>query len=66
LKVRAVVEYNDAYYVTAVPVAACLLQYLDGSIDQPGLWIMGQVVDPYRFVNDMRRMGIRFEINTRK
>lgn len=66
LKVRVVAEYNDAYYITAVPVAACLLQYLDGSIDQPGLWIMGQVVDPYRFVNDMRRMGIRFEITARK
>ena len=66
LKVKAVAEYNDAYYITAVPVAACLLQYLDGSIDQPGLWIMGRVVDPYRFVKDMRRMGIRFEITARK
>jgi short subunit dehydrogenase-like uncharacterized protein len=62
LKVQAVVEYNDAYYITAAPVAACLLQYLDGSIDRPGLWMMGHIVEPERFLNDMKSMGIRIDV----
>jgi saccharopine dehydrogenase (NAD+, L-lysine-forming) len=37
---------------------ACLLQYLEGSIARPGLWLMGQAVDPVRLVEDMERMGV--------
>jgi saccharopine dehydrogenase (NAD+, L-lysine-forming) len=44
--------------ITAIPVAACLLQYLDGTIRKPGLWFQALVVEPERFMNDMERMGL--------
>lgn len=62
LSMRLVVEHHDAYEFTAIPVIACLLQYLDGSIAKPGLWMMGHLVDPVRLLNDMERMGIKIQI----
>jgi hypothetical protein len=44
--------------VAAIPVVACLLQYLDGTARRPGLWMMGHLADPARLVADMRRMGV--------
>jgi hypothetical protein len=35
-----------------------MLQYLDGSIAAPGLWLQATVVEPGRFMRDMQRMGI--------
>ena len=50
--------HEDEYVLTAVPVVACLLQYLDGAIRKPGLWFQSNVVEPERFFNDMGRMGL--------
>ncbi|MBI3362711.1 MAG: saccharopine dehydrogenase NADP-binding domain-containing protein [Chloroflexi bacterium] len=58
LKVEASAFHSDGYEFTAIPVVACLLQYLDGSIKRPGLWMMGHLVDPARLFGDMERMGI--------
>jgi short subunit dehydrogenase-like uncharacterized protein len=55
------ISQTDGYLFTAIPVAACLLQYLDGSIGQPGLWWQSLVVEPKRFMEDMQRMGIAIE-----
>ena len=62
VNVRAVVEHNDAYYITAAPVVACVRQYLMGLI-RPGLNIMGHAVDPDLLVEDMRWMGITVELS---
>lgn len=62
-KVRILAEHADPYFFTAAPVVACLLQYLDGSIAKPGLWLMGHLVDPGRLLNDLQRMGVRIEKN---
>lgn len=51
--------HEDGYEFTAIPVVASLLQYLDGSIKRPGLWMMGHLVDPARLFTDMERMGIK-------
>lgn len=51
--------HKDGYLFTAIPVAACLLQYLDGSIRQPGLWTQANLVEPGRLVQDMTRMGVQ-------
>lgn len=56
-----VLSQPDGYVFTAIPVAACLLQLLDGSIRQPGLWTQANLVEPGRFLLDMERMGIEVE-----
>ncbi len=56
--VRVIAEHDDAYAFTAIPVVACIRQYLDGHIVKPGLWLMGHVVEPAGLIADMIRMGI--------
>jgi saccharopine dehydrogenase-like NADP-dependent oxidoreductase len=58
---RVEADHDDAYEFTAIPIAGCLKQYLDGSITNPGLWLMGQVVDPARLVVDMASMGVNIQ-----
>jgi hypothetical protein len=52
------ISHPDGYFLTAVPVVACLLQSLDGSALQPGLWTQAWVVEPERFLLDIERLGI--------
>ncbi len=56
------ISHPDGYAFTAIPVAACLLQYLDGSIHKPGLWTQANLVEPGRLLEDMQRMGIQVQI----
>jgi saccharopine dehydrogenase (NAD+, L-lysine-forming) len=59
-KVWARVAHPDGYELTAIPVVATLLQYLDGSARKPGLWMMGHFVEPIRLMKDMEKMGVQF------
>ena len=54
--------HPDGYRFTAIPVTACLLQYLDGSARKPGLWTQANLVDPTRLMRDMQRMGVEIDI----
>lgn len=56
--VRSSVAHPDGYELTAIPVAATLVQYLDGFGRKPGLWMMGHLVDPLRLMKDMEKMGV--------
>jgi saccharopine dehydrogenase-like NADP-dependent oxidoreductase len=51
------VSHHDGYEITAIPVAAYLLQYLDGTPRPCGVHLMGQAAEPVRLFRDMQRMG---------
>lgn len=55
-------QHDDGYAFTAIPTVACLLQYLDGALRKPGLWMMGHAVEPSRLLKDMERMGVKIEV----
>jgi saccharopine dehydrogenase (NAD+, L-lysine-forming) len=57
-QVRASITHPDGYELTAIPVVALLLQYLDGSACRPGLWMMGHLAEPLRLMKDMQMMGV--------
>lgn len=57
---RTTVAHPDGYELTAIPVVAALLQYMDGSAREPGLWLMGHLVEPIRLMRDMEAMGVAF------
>lgn len=61
MKFRLVAEHEDVYDFTAIPIVACIRQYLDGLIDKPGLWLMGQIVNPDHLIKDMKNMGIKIK-----
>ena len=50
--------HENGYMFTAIPVVACLLQWLDATIRQPGRWFQAQIVEPERMLRDMQRMGV--------
>jgi len=58
VKTETSISHPDGYELTAIPVVACLLQYLDGSARRPGLWMMGHFFEPMRLFEDMERMGV--------
>lgn len=58
-RLDVVLAHEDGYVITAIPLVACVLQLLDGSIRRPGLHYMGSAVDPQRLLDDMRRLGLR-------
>jgi saccharopine dehydrogenase (NAD+, L-lysine-forming) len=64
IKVRIVAEHDDAYLFTAIPIVACIEQYLDGALN-PGLWMMGHVVDEKRLMDDMDKMGVKISIEVK-
>ncbi len=61
---RAIINiaHHDFYYMAAIPVVACLKQYLHNDKRVPGLWYQGLMVDPQLFFKDIARMGIRIEL----
>jgi saccharopine dehydrogenase (NAD+, L-lysine-forming) len=56
---EASLAHRDAYDLTAIPVAAAILQYLEGLGRRPGLHMMGHLADPRRLFTDMKRMGVK-------
>ena len=58
VKFQMEVSHSDGYLLTAVPVVACLFQYLDGLVRNSGLHFQANVVEPKRFFKDLQMMGI--------
>lgn len=63
VNIRIEIFHSDEYLLTAAPTVACLLQLLDGSIRQPGLWFESNLVEPQRFMSDMEKMGVEFVVH---
>jgi saccharopine dehydrogenase (NAD+, L-lysine-forming) len=61
LSVKVVLRHPDAYEFTAIAVVGCLRQYLDGAIARPGLWLMGEAVQPAALFADLGQMGVCVE-----
>ena len=51
------VAHPDGYWLTAAAAAACLLQWLDGSLREPGVHLQALATDPTRLLRDLHRMG---------
>ena len=56
--------HNDAYALTAIPAVACLLQYLNGDIRRPGLWLQANLVEPTQFFEDIARLGVSMDLRS--
>jgi hypothetical protein len=56
-KLRILIEHEDGYELTAIPVVALLMQY-DG-VRKPGLHMLGHIAEPNRLFGDMQHMGVR-------
>ena len=62
LQVRLQIEHEDGYELTAIPVAALLMQY--EKVRCPGLHMFGHLAEPKRLFEDMQKMGIRITTNS--
>ena len=59
---RMTVSHENAYWLTAAPVVACLCQLLEKSPEPSGLWCQAEYVDTERFFADIQRFGIDINI----
>ena len=55
------VTHPDGYWLTAAAAAACLLQWADGSLREPGVHLQALAADPARLLRDLHRMGAGLE-----
>ena len=62
-ELRVTIYHEDGYLLTAAPMAACLLQVLDGTARRSGLHYQALIVEPERMLTDLQRMGIEVEIH---
>ena len=50
-------SHPDGYWLTAAAAAACLLQWIDGSLREPGVHLQALAADPARMLRDLVRIG---------
>ena len=60
-KLEVILSHEDGYVLTAQPVIACILQYLEGTIKKPGLHFMALLAEPKKLMEDMKDLGLSAE-----
>lgn len=58
---RITARYPDAFEFTSLAVIACLRQYASRTTNVPGLFLMGNFVQPKRIIGDLRLLGVEIE-----
>jgi len=56
VKVTITLSHDDSWIATAIPIAACIFQLLDGTINQYGTFKMGEIVNISRFKDDLVKL----------
>jgi saccharopine dehydrogenase (NAD+, L-lysine-forming) len=59
--IKIQIEHEDGYELTAIPVVALLKQY--DKVRRSGLHMMGHLIEPIHFFEDMQLMGVRLTTN---
>jgi saccharopine dehydrogenase (NAD+, L-lysine-forming) len=57
-RLKLTVEHEDSYAATAMAALPCVLGLLDGSLRKPGVHMMGHVLDPERYLENLWDMGM--------
>ena len=60
-KIEINISHEDGYFLTAVPIAATLMQYVEGLV-KPGLHFMAHYPEPLKLMADMKFMGVNVDI----
>ncbi len=55
-------SHSDGWIGTAIPVTAFIFQMLNGTINKPGLYRMGELVNIDQFKNDLINLGMELVI----
>lgn len=61
-EIRIKLSHTDGYWLTAASVAALLFQYLRGKFVTPGLYLQGDIVEPFAFLKDLEALGINVSL----
>jgi saccharopine dehydrogenase (NAD+, L-lysine-forming) len=55
--------HDDAYALTGIPVAATIIQYVQGRfVEKKGLYFQSEIVKTESFFQDMELMGVQIEV----
>jgi hypothetical protein len=63
LSLALTLSHPDGYFFTAAPAAACILQYLEGTLRKPGLHTQAIISKPHRLIKDLKKMGIGIKLD---
>jgi len=55
---KLTLENRDQYSAAAISIIPCVLGLLDGFIKQPGVHVMGHVLDPEQYIDDLWSLGM--------
>jgi len=57
-KLSLTLEHQDPYLATAIAALPCILGLLDGSMKNPGVHVMGEVLDPVCYLEYLWELGM--------